>query len=835
MANISIRNLDDSIKEALRLRAAAEHCSMEEFLRRYLAAAAEKGGNPAALAAADNKAALTEGPEQSIGEQNGGAGSGDEVKAGAAGGAAPDFMDKMREAAEPEIARAAGEQQSIAGQAVVTGRSLTALRGKNIVLIIGGSIAAYKALELIRLIRRARAVVRVIMTAAAQQFITPLAAGALAGGPVYRHLFAREGEQYMAPGFEGGGCEQENMPGLGGDMCEEEGLSGFGQKPVAGLGSRDWPEQMPAGHKQETEGVWAGQTEGARASVQTMSGGASVDRLACCGAPFMAGGGPRQAKEIGHIQLARQADIVLLCAATASRLAKMAAGQADDLAGAVLLATRAPVLLAPAMNPAMWAHKATQRNVALLRRDGCHIIGPERGEMAESGEAGLGRMSEPATIMTALAALAVNVPGSSSGEARQGNLPGLSGSGCERENMPALAGGGQAQEMPLRSRANLDSLACGNAPHMGMANGEREQKDFPGPEGRDSSQSLSGGRTIAPGLGGFERRQTRIAEGEAGLDRLACGRGRQRGGPGKSYLGEGVSPMPVSGAYAPGIISGASGAAPMGDEDYAVALSHLAVPGAASLVGRHIIVTSGPTHEALDPVRYLANRSSGKQGHALAAALAACGARVTLVCGPVLLPDPPGVEAVHITSARQMRAAVLAALPADAAIFVAAVADWRPQYVFSDKIKKPKIRVIVAGGGKNKAEAAGVPAIAAPAGSGVEIGAGQVKLTLVENPDILAEIGHNAQRPRLVVGFAAETRDLLKNAAAKLAKKGADWIIANNIATAADGSSIMGGDRNHIHILSRLGVEEWPEMSKIQVAARLAEKIAAFFAAPEQK
>ncbi|KAA6405610.1 hypothetical protein DPQ22_03845 [Candidatus Tokpelaia sp.] len=174
-----------------------------------------------------------------------------------------------------------------------------------------------------------------------------------------------------------------------------------------------------------------------------------------------------------------------------------------------------------------------------------------------------------------------------------------------------------------------------------------------------------------------------------------------------------------------------------------------------------------------------------------------------------------------------MRAAVLAALPADAAIFVAAVADWRPQYVFSDKIKKPKIRIIAAGSSKNKAEAAA--AVAAPAGSGVEISAGQVKLTLVENPDILAEIGHNLRRPRLVVGFAAETRDVLENAAAKLAKKGADWIIANNVAATADGSSIMGGDHNHIHILSREGVEEWPEMSKIQVAARLAEKIAAFF------
>jgi len=598
MANISIRNLDDGIKEALRRRAAAEQCSMEEFLRRCLAAAAEKAGNPAALALAGHEAAAADWPGRLINEPN---------------------------------SEAAGAARVAAGETQPAGKGaeapLAAVRGKNIVLIIGGSIAAYKALELIRRLRRAGAVVRVIMTAAAQQFITPLLAGAVAGGPVYRHLFAREGEQDYAADWSGSGPDK--------------------------------------------------------------AGGA---------APFMAAAGGRAAAEIGHIQLARQADIVLVSAATASRLAKMAAGQADDLAGAVLLATRAPVLLAPAMNPAMWAHKATQRNVALLRRDGCHIIGPEQGEMAESGESGLGRMSEPAAIIAALAALAANLPGS----------------GNNRQYRPGAAG-------PEHEAAGL--------------------------------------------------------------------------------------PAPLAGAYA-------------------AVLADPALPAATALAGRHIIVTSGPTHEALDPVRYLANRSSGRQGHALAAALAAAGARVTLISGPVTLPDPPGAAVVPVTGAEEMRAAVLAALPADAAICVAAVADWRPQYVFSDKIKKPKIRVIAAGsgsGGQNKGEAAA---------KGLVISAGRATLTLVENPDILAEIGHNAQRPRLVVGFAAETQDLLENAAAKLAKKGADWIIANNVAAAADGSSIMGGERNHIHILSRSGVEDWPEMSKMQVAARLAAKIAAFFAAP---
>lgn len=537
MANISIRNLDDSIKAALQRRALAERCSMEEFLRRCLTQAAE---NPAKAAQALQVSAA---PAMISAE-----------------GAAPgqDGGGQSRAEQRGAAAFAAG----------------TALRGKTVLLIIGGSIAAYKALEVIRLLRRAGAAVPAVMTQAAQQFITPLAVGALTGGAVYSDLFSRAEEQ-----------------------------------------------------------------------------------------------------DIGHIRLARQADLVLVLAATASRLAKMAAGQADDLAGAVLLATYAPVLLAPAMNPAMWAHRATRRNLAQLCQDGCRIIGPESGAMAESGEAGLGRMSAPAAILAAVAAAAAELPPPAA---------------VSEYNAPQTA----AQAEPAKS---------------------------------------------------------------------------------------------------------------------------------AALRGKHIIVTSGPTHEALDPVRYLANHSSGKQGHAVAAALARLGARVTLISGPVSLPDPPGAETVHINSAREMQAAALAALPADAAVFVAAVADWRPQYAAADKIKKPKIRV--SAGGRQEAQALG------PAENGVELGRGQIKISFVENPDILAEISRHSLRPRLVVGFAAETADLLENAAAKLAQKGADWIIANNVAVQPDGSGIMGGDSNHIHILSRSGVEDWPEMPKAQVAAKLAEKIAAFFAA----
>jgi len=499
MANISIRNIDAGIKQALQRRAAREGCSMEALLRQMLRHAAEQGAGRTASEA---------------------------------------------------LAAAAVPVPETAAAAVAAGQG-GALSGRRILLIIGGSIAAYKALEFIRLARCRGAQLRAVMTAAAQQFITPLAVGALTGGAVATELFARETDQ-----------------------------------------------------------------------------------------------------DIGHIRLARKADMIVFVGVSASRLAKLAAGLGDDLAGAIMLAARAPVLLAPAMNPAMWAHPATQRNVAQLRADGLHFIGPEAGEMAESGEAGLGRMSEPAAILAA----AENI---------------LAGSATERA---------AAQEAVF---------ACGK-------NGECQEETAP-------------------------------------------------------------------------------------------------------LAGRHIIITAGPTYEPLDPVRYLANRSSGRQGYALAAACLALGARVSLISGPVNLAAPLGAELVKVQTARQMQAAAAAALPADAAIFAAAVADWRPGEVKSDKIKKA-------------ADDKTPPPLA-----------------LVENPDILAEIGHSVLRPQLVIGFAAETANLLQNAQAKLAKKGADWIIANNVATQADGSSVMGGADNQIFLLSRSGIEEWPQLPKEQVAARIAARIADFF------
>ncbi len=402
------------------------------------------------------------------------------------------------------------------------------LHGKRVLLIIGGGIAAYKSLDLIRRLRERGAAVRVVMTAAAQEFITPLSAGALAGGPVYADLFD---------------------------------------------------------HRSEFD--------------------------------------------VGHIRLARDTDLVVVAPATADLMAKMAGGHADDLAATVLLATDKPVLIAPAMNPHMWNNPATRRNLAQLIADGVAVVGPNAGEMAEQGEAGAGRMAEPLEIVAA--------------------------------TETCLAG-------------------------------------------REAARPLS---------------------------------------------------------------------------------------------GRRVLVTAGPTHERIDPVRYIANRSSGKQGFAIARAAAAAGAGVTLVAGPVSLADPAGVNVIKVESAAEMLAEVEQALPVDIAVFAAAVADWRIAAPDKQKVKK-----------------------------GPE---GAPKLDLVENPDILARVAHRtAGRPRLVVGFAAETEHVIENARAKLARKGCDWIVANDVSPA---TGIMGGDRNTVHLVTRDGVESWPDQDKQTVADKLVARIAETFAA----
>lgn len=397
---------------------------------------------------------------------------------------------------------------------------MTTLTGKRVLLIVAGGIAAYKSLELIRLLRKAGCGVTCVLTRAGAQFVTPLSLQALSESKVYTDLFSLTDES-----------------------------------------------------------------------------------------------------EMGHIQLSRAADLLVVAPATADLLARMTAGMADDLAATVLLATDKPVLVAPAMNVRMWEHAATQANIRTLAQRGVHVVGPDEGAMA-CNEFGAGRLAEPPAILAA-----------------------------------------------------IESLLAGPKP----------------------------------------------------------------------------------------------------------------------LAGKHAIVTSGPTHEPIDPVRYIANRSSGRQGHAIAAALADLGARVTLVSGPVTVPDPAGVTVRAVESAREMLEACQAALPADIAVFAAAVADWRVANAAEGKIKKQ----------------AGQPAPA---------------LELVPNPDILATIAAaGPNRPRLVVGFAAETNDLMENAQAKRQRKNADWIVANDVSPA---TGIMGGEENAVHILSAEGVEDWPRVKKTEVARRLAEKIA---------
>ena len=402
---------------------------------------------------------------------------------------------------------------------------------KRVLLIVGGGVAAYKALELVRLLRKAGVAVRPILTAAGARFVTPLSLGALAEDAVRSDLFSLEAEA-----------------------------------------------------------------------------------------------------EMGHIELSRSADLVVVAPATADLMAKAANGLADDLASTTLLATDKPVMMAPAMNVRMWLHPATQRNLSTLCGDGVLMVGPDEGAMA-CGEYGPGRMAEPEAIFQAVVA--------------------------------ALEG------------------------------------------------------------------------------------------------------------------------------------------GARPLAGRHALVTAGPTAEPIDPVRVLTNRSSGKQGYAIAGALADLGARVTLVSGPTALAAPAGVTRVEVETAREMEAACQRALPADAAVFVAAVSDWRPDTVFPVKLKKGR---------------GGPPAV-----------------TLVENPDILAGIAAaGPRRPRLVVGFAAETNDLEANARAKLARKGCDWIVANDVGAIGPGGAIMGGDENEILLLDAAGVEHWPRAGKVEIARRLAKRIAAALAGGEK-
>jgi len=468
--------------------------------------------------------------------------------------------------------------------------------------------------------------------------------------------------------------------------------------------------------------------------------------------------------EIGHIQLSRQADLVVVCPATADLLAKMSAGIADDLGTTLILATDKPVLAVPAMNVRMWEHAATQRNIAWLRQAGVHVMTPDEGEMA-CGEFGPGRLPEPEMVWLEIAELL----GIDAGEAGEREVaaylealePEDEPEGEESAPAHAKQGGlaGLLAAIIPRSTARRiqdEEVVYGDEEFAGDAYPEPPGEPMPAFE-----PDLSGGPVLA---------KKGKASAAPPTDREAINHEVNR----RQVAPEPVSSEPVFDPLE-------------GQPDFD------AVPEHRPLFGRHVLVTAGPTHEAIDPVRYIANRSSGKQGYAIAAAAAAAGARVTLVSGPVTLATPPGVDRIDVESADEMAAAVKQALPADVAVMVAAVSDWRTKDFAPEKIKKR--------------------------------GSAPPALLLTENPDILATVATGQQRPTLLIGFAAETEDVVGNAGRKRKSKGVDWIVANDVSP-AKGNGAMGGDENTVHVISEGKTEDWEPMTKQAVAHKLVEKMA---------
>ncbi|WP_057884290.1 bifunctional phosphopantothenoylcysteine decarboxylase/phosphopantothenate synthase [Tsuneonella troitsensis] len=463
--------------------------------------------------------------------------------------------------------------------------------------------------------------------------------------------------------------------------------------------------------------------------------------------------------EMGHIQLSRQADLVVVCPATADLLAKMAAGIADDLATTLILATDKPVMAVPAMNVKMWLHDATRRNVAWLREAGVEVMEPDEGPMA-CGEFGPGRLPEPEVVWAEIAA-------------RFGIA-----ADCEPEPDLLQALEPEAEvEVEAKSGSSLGSLLSSLIPRKTP---KREPVEFVEEEEEVAEEAFVDDEFITDS-------DVEILP-EPDLDApIMAKKGKAKAAPPTDAEALNHTVVTGAGDQLPEII-GELAADPLAYQpDFDVDPEH------RPLFGRHVLVTAGPTHEPIDPVRYIANRSSGKQGFAIAAAAAALGARVTLVAGPVTLATPPGVDRIDVISAREMADAVKKALPVDAAVMVAAVADWRSKEYASEKMKKR--------------------------------GSAPPALLLTENPDILAQVASGKQRPKLLIGFAAETEDVIENAKIKRKRKAADWIIANDV-TAVDGKGVMGGDANAVHIVTGEGVEDLPEMPKEQVALAIAEKMA---------
>ena len=516
----------------------------------------------------------------------------------------------------------------------------------------------------------------------------------------------------------------------------------------------------------------------------------------------------KRESEMGHIQLSREADLIVVCPATADLLAKMSAGIADDLATTLLLATDKPVVVVPAMNVRMWEHPATQRNVERLREAGVGVIDPGEGPMA-CGEFGAGRLPEPVDIWNSLAA--------------QFGYP-------ASDESPMLPPPHEAQpnEIPALPKAARDAddvVTEDLSPKALEAVGDDDEEE----------ENWGGGFDLGGLLGSLIRRNKPVEEDPADFDKLDEDGEDWEDLPEPEIEEEDYDPHALPPGFGKGgddnplgglvVTKGKARSAPPTD---AAAINHLVQTGAGDqapepapgdyygdpldgqggfdqdpahrpLYGKHVLVTAGPTREAIDPVRYLSNRSSGKQGFAIAAAAAAAGARVTLVAGPVALPTPLGVDRIDVESAEDMQAAVRRALPADAAVMVAAVADWRAKTIEHEKIKKHSS--------------------APPA------------LILEENPDILAWLATHPDRPGLLVGFAAETENVLDNAKSKLQRKRADWIVANDV---SESGGAMDGDDNAVVIVAADGVERLDRMPKHQVGRELVARIAQALGAPAE-
>ncbi|QPC98999.1 bifunctional phosphopantothenoylcysteine decarboxylase/phosphopantothenate synthase [Qipengyuania soli] len=496
--------------------------------------------------------------------------------------------------------------------------------------------------------------------------------------------------------------------------------------------------------------------------------------------------------EMGHIQLSREADLVVVCPATADLLAKMAAGIADDLATTLILATDKPVLTVPAMNVKMWEHSATQRNADWLRQAGVKVMDPDEGPMA-CGEFGPGRLPEPAAILAKIAEeLSLDI------------------------EIPEIAAPTQAQLAAPAPADTIEDLAAeALEPETEEEVVEHETKSGLGLGGLLSaiiprSTHRRSHTEIEAELEEFQEVDTEAAEEiEEQIEVDPVDAGPILAKKGKAASAPPTDPEAINHEVAK--LDTRSRPQPMEGDVHKISVSFDDSPLAGQaefdpdpehrpLFGKHVLVTAGPTREPIDPVRYIANRSSGKQGFAIAAMAAAAGARVTLVTGPVHLPTPPGVDRVDVETADDMAAEVKNALPADVAFMVAAVADWKSKHVSSEKMKKR--------------------------------GSAPPALILAENPDILASIAAGKKRPQLLIGFAAETENVVENAKSKRKRKGADWIIANNVAF-SEGESVMGGDLNQVHVVTSAGVQSLPEMPKEDVARELVKMAAEALAAPE--